>query len=94
MRKYLSVENAKLLGNTLIDNQFSSAALIWMFCQKNLYLKIENIHYKTFRVVHQPNTSYRDLPGCNGCTSFHQRHLQFLLTKIYKSTVTTNPIFM
>ena len=31
IRKYLAVEKAKLLGNTLIDNQFISVPLIWMF---------------------------------------------------------------
>ena len=93
MMKYLAVEKANLLGNTLIGNQFNSAALIWMFCQKTLYLKIEKIHNKTVRIIHQPNASYRDLLECNGSTCFHQRYLQFLLTKIYRSTVTTNPIF-
>ena len=59
--KYLAVEKAKLLDNTLIDNQFNSAPLIWMFCHKTLYLKIEKIHYKTLRIIHQSNFSYRDL---------------------------------
>ena len=31
IRKYLALEKAKLLGNTLIDNQFISVPLIWMF---------------------------------------------------------------
>ena len=93
MRKYLAAEKAKLLGNTLIHDKFNSAPLIWMFCQKILYLQIEKIHYKALRIIHQPNSYYRELLECNGSTSFHQRHLQFLLTKIYKSTVTTNPIF-
>ena len=94
MWKNLAVEKPKLLGNTFIDSQFSSAPLIWMFSQKTLYLKIEKIHYKTFRIIHQSNAAYCDLPECNGSTSFHQRHLQFLLMEIYKCTVTTNPIFM
>ena len=93
MRKNSAVEKAKLLGNSFIDSQFNSAPLIWMFCQKNLYLKIEKIRCKTLRIIHQSNVSYHDFLKCNGSTSFHQRHLQFLLTKIYKSTVTTNPIF-
>ena len=78
MRKYLAVEKAKLLGNAFIDSQFTSAPLIWMFCQKTLYLK-------TIIIIHQSNASCRDLLECNSSTS-----LQFLLTEIYKSTVTTN----
>ena len=41
MRKNLAEEKAKPLGSTFIDSQFNSALLIWMFCQKTLYLKIE-----------------------------------------------------
>ena len=78
-----------LLITSLID-----ASLIWMFCQKTLHLKIKEIHHKTLRITHQSNTSYRDLLECNGSISIHQGHLQFLLTEIYKITVTTNPRFM
>ena len=69
MRKYLGGENVKLLGNTLIDNQFNSSPLMWMFCQKT---KIEKIHYKMLSVTDQSNASYRDLLECNDSTSFHQ----------------------
>ena len=75
MRKYLAVEKIKLLGNTLIDNQFNSAPLMWMLCQKTLYFKIENIHYKMLSIIDQPNACYRDLLEYDGSTSFHQRHL-------------------
>ena len=37
-RKYLTIDKAKLLDNVFIDSQSSFAALIWMFCQKTLYL--------------------------------------------------------
>ena len=94
MRKYLTVEKTKLLGNAFIDSQSNSASLTWILFRKTLYLKIEKVHHKTLRIIYQSNASYRDLIECNGLPSFHQRHLQFLLTKIYKSTATTNPIFM
>ena len=90
----LAVVKAKLLGNAFIHSQSNSTPLIWMFCQKTLYLKIEEIYHKTLRIIHQSNATYHDLLECNGSTSFHQRRLQFLLTKIYKSTVTTNPKLM
>ena len=92
--KIFSCRKVKLLGNTLIDNQFNSVSLMWMFCQMTLYLKTEKIHYKMLSIIDQPNASYLDLLECNGSTSFHQQHLQLLLTEIYKSTVTTNPILM
>ena len=65
-----------------------------MFCQNTLYLKIQKVHDKTLRIVHESNFFYRDLLECNGSASIYQRHLQFLLTEIYKNTVTNNPGFM
>ena len=35
IRKYLSLEKAKLLCNAFINSQFNYAPLLWMFCRKN-----------------------------------------------------------
>ena len=43
IRKYLSLEKAKMLGKAFIDSQFNYAPLIWMFCGKGLYLKMQKI---------------------------------------------------
>ena len=32
IRKYLILDDTKLLGNVFIDSQFNYASLIWMFC--------------------------------------------------------------
>ena len=40
IRKFLPIEKAKILGNTLMGSQFNYAPLIWMFCRKTLYSKI------------------------------------------------------
>ena len=70
--KNLAVVKAKLLGNAFIHSQFNSIPLIWMFCQKTLFLKVEKIHHKTLRIIHQSNATYHELLECNGSTSFHQ----------------------
>ena len=43
MRKFLTIEKAKILRNAFIDSQFNYAPFLWMF----LYSKIEKIHHKT-----------------------------------------------
>ena len=43
IRKYLTLDKAILLGNTFINSQFNYAPLVWMFCRKTLYHKIEKI---------------------------------------------------
>ena len=94
IRKYLALDKAKLLGNAFIDSQFNYAPLIWMFCHKATYLKMQKIHHKSLKVIYQSDASYDDLLQLSNSVSLHQRHLRFLLTEIYKSTGTLNPQFM
>ena len=85
IRKHLTLEKAKLLGSSFIESQFNYSPLIWMFCKKTYYLKIEKIHYKTLKVIYNCNDSYEELLNRSRSLSIHQRHLHFLLTEIYKS---------
>ena len=43
VRKFLTVP--KLLGYSFIDSQFNNVPLIWMFCRKICYSKIEESHH-------------------------------------------------
>ena len=40
IRKFLTIEEAKILGNAFIDSRFNYAPLMWMFFRKTLYSKI------------------------------------------------------
>ena len=79
IRKYLSLEKAKMLGNAFIDSQFNYAPLIWMFCRKGLYLKMQKIHHKTLKIIYQSNKTYKELLELSETVSIHQRHLRFLV---------------
>ena len=61
IRKYLSLEKAKLLCNAFINSQFNYAPLVWMFCRKKQYLKIQKIHHKALKVVYNSNKNYDEL---------------------------------
>ena len=52
IRRYLSVDKAKLLANAYIDSQFNYAPLIWMFGRKTFINKIGKIHHITVQVVY------------------------------------------
>ena len=71
IRKYLSLEKAKMLGNAFIDSQFNYASLLWMLCRKGLYLKMQKIHHKTLKVIYQPNKTYEDLLELSETVSIH-----------------------
>ena len=48
IRKYLILDNAKLLGSAFTDSRLNYARLIWIFCHKTTYLKMQKTHLKTF----------------------------------------------
>ena len=50
IRKYLTVEKAKLLANAFINSQFTYAPLIWMFAGKHLLLKFVKYIFGLFKL--------------------------------------------
>ena len=55
IRKYLTVEKAKLLAkllaNAFINSQFTYAPLIWMFAGKHLLLKFVKYTFEHFKLL-------------------------------------------
>ena len=86
IRKFLTIEKAKILSNY--------APLLWMFCRKTLYSKIEKIQHKTLRVIYESNDTYGNLLLQSNTVSVHQRHLRFLMAEIYKTISQLNSEFM
>lgn len=94
VRKFITPEKAMSLGNAFINSHFNYAPLIWMFCRKTSYNKIEKIHHKTLKVIYKSDDLYDDLLLRNNEVSIHQRHLRFLATEVFKSVNGLNPDFM
>ena len=93
-RKFFTIEKTKILRHAFIDSLFNYAPLVWMFCRKNMYSKIEKIHHRTLKVVYGIDDSYSNLLLSGNSVSIHQRHLRFLVTEIFKSISQINPEFM
>ena len=51
IKKYLSWDQAKRLYNAFINSQFNYAPIIWMFCRKTQFLKIQKNHHKALQVA-------------------------------------------
>ena len=85
IRKFLTIEKAKILGNAFVDSQFSNAPLTWMFRRETLYSKIEKTHHMTLKVVSGVDDSYNNLLLSSNSVSIHQRHLRFLVTEVFKA---------
>ena len=75
IRKYLSLDKAKLLGNAFIDTQFNYAPLIWIFCRKATYLKMQKINHKSLKIIYRSDASYDDLLQLSNNVSLYQQHL-------------------
>ena len=71
IKKFLTIEKAKMLGNAFIDSQFNYAPLLWMFCRKTLYSKIEKMHHRTLKVIYQSNDTYENLLLQSNTVSVH-----------------------
>ena len=93
IRKDLTPDKAKVLYNAFIISQFSYASIIWMFCRKPDYLKMEKIQYKALEIVFNSNESFEDLLLHSNEVSIHQKKLRQLSTEIYKSLTDLSPEF-
>ena len=94
IRKYLSIDKAKLFANAFIDSQFNNAPLLWMFAGKTLINKIFKIHPRTLKVVYDDfDKSYHELIELNNDLN-NQRHLCYLPIEVFKLIMRLNPYFM
>ena len=82
MKKFLTKEKAKILGNAFIDSQFNYAPLPRMFCRKTFYSKIEKIHRKSLKVINESNDTYGNQFLQSNTVTVHKKHLRFLMTEI------------
>ena len=94
IRTFLTIEKAKMLSNAFTDSQFNYAPLLWTFCRKTSYSKIEKIHHKTLKVIYESNDTYENLLLQSNTVSVHQRHLRFLMIEIHKSISQLYPQIM
>ena len=85
IKKFLTIEKARILGNAFIDSQFKYVPLLWMFCSKTLYSKIEKIFLKPLKVNYESNHTYDNLLLQRNTVSVHQRNLRFLMTEYIKA---------
>ena len=81
IRKHLSQDQAKLLYNAFINNQFNYAPIIWMFRRKNQYLKIQKSHHEALKVAFN---SYDELLQMSNEITIHKKHLHALICKVFK----------
>ena len=95
IRKFLTLEQAKLLAHLFVNTQFGYAPLIWIFTSKNSMLKVNKTRRRTLRVVYDDynDTDEERLASPNDI-SIHQKHLKHLAIEFYRSLANINPEFV
>ena len=62
LRKFLTLQKAKILARSMVESQLVYCPLIWLFCSKIDMQRIEKIQYKTLHVVYDTYmTSYDEI---------------------------------
>ena len=86
LRNYLSISQTKLLINAYVLSYFSYCPLIWMFCRKKDMLRMNKLHKRALRTIHNNfQLNLNELLLLDKSCSIHTKHLRTLMTEIYKS---------
>ena len=75
----------KIIMKAFISSQFAYCPLIWMFHSRHINLKINKLHERALRIVHNNHfSSFEELLPKNKSVTVHQRNLQTFATEIHK----------
>ena len=92
---FIPFHKRKILMNAFFDSQFSYSPLVWMFHNRLINTKINNLHYRALRMIYLDDTSsFEELLRKDGSVTIHQRNLQFLAIEMFKVDKGISPIFM
>ena len=85
----------KILMNAFFDSQFSYSPLVWMFHNRQINTRINNLHYRALRMIYLDNiSSYEELLRKDGSVTIHQRNLQFLAVEMFNVDKDMAPAIM
>ena len=92
---FMSTEKLRKIMKAFIDSQFGYCPLIWMFCNRTLNNRINQLHERALHLVYKDATlSFEELLIVDKSFSIHHRNLQKLATEMYKVIDKLSPSFM
>ena len=95
MRKFVSLDKAKILYNAFISSTFNYCPLIWMFCSKTLNSLINKTHKRALKVLYlKNNMTLTELITLDNSETIHVKNLRSLLTEVFKSLNSLSPEFI
>ena len=92
---YIDKDKLKVLMKAFIESQFNYCPLIWMFHNRTMNNRINNIQERALRITYGDyKSSFEQLLRIDNSFTIHERNLQRLVTEIYKIKNDLAPIFM
>ena len=90
--KFMNTEKRRIIMKAFINSQFSYCPLVWMFHSRTLNNRINKIHERAMRLVHDDNvSSFQEL--LNSFT-IHERNIQTLAIELFKVVNKISPVLM
>lgn len=73
--------------SSFVNSQFNYCTITLIFCNRKLKLKFKNFHKRALKVVfNEYEKNYYDFLADHDKVSIYQKHLQFLVTEVFKLT--------
>ena len=82
------------LIKAFVENQFAYCPLVWMFHNRNVNSKINNLHERALKLMYNDDVSFMELLERAGEYTIHQRNIQFLAIEMFKVKNDTGPILL
>ena len=92
---FLPFHRRKMLMQAFFNSQFSYCPLVWMFHNRQINARINNLHYRALRMVYQDEiSSFEEHLQKDGYVRIHHRNLQLMAIVMYKVAKGIGPAFM
>ena len=92
---FIPFNKRKILLNAFFSSQFSFSPLVWMFHNRRINAKINNLHYRALRMIYMDEvSSFEELLRKDGSVTVHHRNLHSLAIEMYKVLNGIGPVFM
>ena len=93
--KLLPFKKRRILMNAFVMSQFAFSPLIRLFCSRTLNPKINALHYRALKLVHQDEkSSFDEVLIKDKSTSVHHRNIQYLAIEMFKVRLHIASLFM
>ena len=88
-------QKRRMLMQAFFISHFSYCPLVWMFHNRNINTRINNLHFRALRMVYRKEIStFEELLERDSSVTIYQRNLQFLAIEMFKVEKGLAPIFM